>query len=132
MKQEVIFGDALYLVNEEQNAVTLFGVPVSDKKSKWSNFITVFKWIRMSSIVIPETIVYNGTSLPVTHIRELCFIGCYKLKSITIPSTIESIEEDTFKDCNMLKEIIIPKGTMEKFVAMKGLAEMKNKLVESN
>lgn len=132
MKQEVIFGDALYLVNEEQNAVTLFGMPVSDKKSKWFNLIAILKWSRMSSIVIQETIVHNGIKLPVTRIRKLCFLGCNKLKSITIPSTIESIEEDTFKDCNMLKEIIIPKGTMEKFVAMKGLAEMKNKLVESN
>lgn len=54
-------------------------------------------------IVIPAE--YEG--LPVTEIDGYGFYYCYKIKSITIPETIEIIKGDAFNSCTGLTEIIV-------------------------
>lgn len=54
----------------------------------------------VSSVIIPAT--HNGA--PVTRIAENTFNGCYKLKSITIPSSITDIDDD-FSGCSSISKI---------------------------
>ena len=43
------------------------------------------------NVVIPESVTYNGATYPVTTIGNSAFIGCSRLKSVTIPSSVTSI-----------------------------------------
>ena len=48
------------------------------------------------SVVIPESITYNGTTYSVTSIGEEAFYYCTGLTSITIPNSVTSIGYDAF------------------------------------
>ena len=61
-----------------------------------------------SSVVIPETVVYNDVTYNVTSIGSQAFRNCSKLTSIEIPNTISSIESSAFENCNKLTSIEIP------------------------
>ena len=47
-------------------------------------------------LVIPETVTYNGTQIPVTAIASQAFLGCPGLTAVTIPSTVTSIGRSAF------------------------------------
>ena len=51
------------------------------------------------TIVIPETIVYEGTTYVVTSIGDYAFYGCENVTSITIPKSITSIKNYAFRGC---------------------------------
>ena len=51
-------------------------------------------------IVIPESVVYEGTVYSVTSIDRLAFNCCGGLTSVTIPNTITSIGDGAFQGCN--------------------------------
>ena len=75
--------------------------------------------LELTSISIPDNIISIG---------KQAFFGCYYLTSIRIPASTISIGDDVFLRCNNLKEIIISKGTKERFEEM--LPNHKDKLVE--
>ena len=61
------------------------------------------------SVVIPETITYNGETYSVTSIGERAFsYHCYDVTSITIPNSVTSIGEYAFACCCNLESITIP------------------------
>ena len=60
----------------------------------------------MGSIVIPETVTYNGTTYSVTSIREYAFHGC-DLTSVTIPNGVTSIGSRAFEYCYKLTSVNI-------------------------
>ena len=60
------------------------------------------------SVVIPESVTYNGTIYSVTSIGYGAFGGCTGLTSITIPNSITSIGEKAFYGCAGLTSITIP------------------------
>ena len=60
------------------------------------------------SIVIPETVTYNGTTYSVTSIGYEAFYRCSGLTSITIPNSVTSIENYAFDGCSGLTSITIP------------------------
>ena len=60
------------------------------------------------SIVIPETVTYNGTIYSVTSIGDKAFYNCTDLTSVTIPNSVTSIGEWAFYDCSGLTSIEIP------------------------
>ena len=60
------------------------------------------------SVVIPESVVYNGKVYSVTSIGRYAFWDCSGLKSITIPNSVTSIGEEAFYNCSGLTSIEIP------------------------
>ena len=62
------------------------------------------------SVVIPENVIYSGTTYSVTHIGHGAFTGCSGLTSITIPNSVTSIGDSTFRYCRGLTTITIGNG----------------------
>lgn len=66
-------------------------------------------------IVIPKTISYNDKTYTVTYIEKGAFKNCSTLTSLTIPSSLTSIEDlhwganETFSGCTMLKTFYVEK-----------------------
>ena len=60
------------------------------------------------SVVIPESVTYDGTTYSVTSIGSYAFNNCTRLASITIPNSVTSIGERSFSGCTGLTSIVIP------------------------
>ena len=57
-------------------------------------------------IVIPESVEYEGVTYSVTSIGG--FAWCFELTSVTIPSSVTSINDYAFMDCSGLTSVTIP------------------------
>ena len=60
------------------------------------------------SVVIPETVTYNGKTYTVTSIGNKAFYQCSGLTSITFPNSLTSIGDWAFHGCSGLITISIP------------------------
>ncbi len=60
------------------------------------------------TVVIPESVMYNGNTYSVTTIGEQTFRGCTGLTSITIPNSVTNISDRAFSGCTGLTSITIP------------------------
>ena len=60
------------------------------------------------SVVIPESVTYNGNIYSVTSIGNRAFGYCEGLTSIEIPNSVTSIGDDAFNNCTGLTSIEIP------------------------
>ena len=60
------------------------------------------------SVIIPETVIYNGTTYSVTSIGDWAFKNCSSLTSVTIPNSVTSIGDNAFADCSKLTSVTIP------------------------
>lgn len=63
------------------------------------------------TLVIPETVVYNERSFPVTQIGSYAFQDTYNY-SVIIPSSVKKMGSEVFKN-STIKEITIPEGFTE-------------------
>ena len=62
------------------------------------------------SIVVPETVTYNGTTYSVTSIGNSAFYSCRSLTSLSIPSSVTSIGNGAFSKCSGLTSIVVEDG----------------------
>ncbi len=58
-------------------------------------------------VVIPESVVYEGNTYPVTGIASSAFSECPALTSVTVPNSVTTIEESAFKQCVRLTSITL-------------------------
>ena len=86
-----------YMFNDEGNSVQ-----VSYRDTQFGSY--------QGHVTIPDHIVYQGETLPVTGISESAFRDCKGLVSVTIPSTVKHIDDYAFRNCINLSSITIPEG----------------------
>ena len=60
------------------------------------------------SVVIPQSVTYNGTTYSVTSIGERAFYDCTWLTSVVIGNSVTSIGDYAFGGCTRLTSITIP------------------------
>ncbi len=60
------------------------------------------------SVVIPETVTYDGTTYTVTTIGNSAFRSCTGLTSVTIPSSVTEIGSYAFYGSSSLTQVTIP------------------------
>ena len=61
-----------------------------------------------TSVVIPSTVIFNGTTYTVTSIGSLAFEYCSSLAVVEIPSSVTSIGDYAFSRCSSLAVVEIP------------------------
>ena len=60
----------------------------------------------LTTVVIPDSIAYEGRTYAVASIGERAFMGCSTLTSVTIPKTIKEIGLRAFDDCTSITSIV--------------------------
>lgn len=59
----------------------------------------------LTSVIVPQSINYDGKTYIVTQIDASCFQRCEKIKTITLPSTIIEIGKSAFSGCYALESV---------------------------
>lgn len=59
----------------------------------------------LTSVIVPQSINYDGKTYAVTQIDASCFNRCEKIKAITLPSTITEIGKSAFSGCYALERV---------------------------
>lgn len=60
----------------------------------------------LTTLVIPDSITYEGRTYAVASIGERAFMGCSTLTSVTIPKTIKEIGLRAFDDCTSITSVV--------------------------
>ena len=92
---EFTVGDLNYRVNEDQVSVTVIG--------------HVDGYNAQGALAIPESVSYEGHDYAVTVIGNAAFMYCFYLTSLTIPNSVNTIEEAAFAYCSgFTGDLVIP------------------------
>ena len=83
---EFTVGDLIYRVNDDQVSVRVIG--------------HVDGYNAQGALVIPESVSYEGHDYAVTVIGNAAFMYCFYLTSLTIPNSVNTIEEAAFAYCS--------------------------------
>ena len=63
-----------------------------------------------TELVIPSTVIYDGTEIPVMEIRQEAFLDNTSITSVTIPEGVTSIGYKAFSGCTSLTDVSLPKS----------------------
>lgn len=92
---EFTVGDLIYRVNDDQASVTVIG--------------HVDGYNAQGALVIPESVSYEGHDYAVTVIGNAAYMYCFYLTSLTIPNSVNTIEEAAFAYCSgFTGDLVIP------------------------
>lgn len=61
-------------------------------------------------VVIPDYVPFNGIKCPVTTVEYCAFFRCYAITSVTLPSTLRTIQKHGFLYCSSLASVTVPEG----------------------
>lgn len=87
----------------------------------------------IKEIDIPSEVKYENNTYKVSGIKSETFLKHYKVEKITIPDTVEYIEDSAFSICTNLKSVNIPKGvTIIKESTFAGCSELSNVILHDN
>ena len=64
------------------------------------------------ALIIPDTVVYNNTSLPVTGIGADAFFCCNGLTSVAIGGNVNKIDSAAFLGCTGMASIYVPNSVV--------------------
>ncbi len=62
----------------------------------------------LQGIIIPETVEFEGETYKVTAIGKEAFNNCWGLKAVSLPETLQSVDELAFGYCTSLRSVTIP------------------------
>ena len=62
---------------------------------------------KLTTVTIPSTVTYDGTTYSVTSIGDYAFAWCSSLTSITIPNSITKVGGGVFYGCENLKSVVL-------------------------
>lgn len=62
----------------------------------------------IGDIEVPETIIHNGQWLPVTGVTALACAECDQLNTLTLPEGVTSLGLGAFSDCPNLQQVTLP------------------------
>ena len=92
---EFTVGDLNYRVNDDQVSVTVIG--------------HVDGYEATGDLIIPASVSFGGHDYAVTVIGNAAFMYCYYLTSLTIPNSVNTIEEAAFAYCSgFTGDLVIP------------------------
>ena len=89
-------GQTLYYVIDSTGA----GVVYPTDGGSWTGYAKP-----TGNLIIPSTVSYDGTTLPVTAIGPFAFYGCSDLTSVSIPNSVTSIGGSAFASCSGLTSV---------------------------
>ncbi|MBO4803202.1 MAG: leucine-rich repeat protein, partial [Muribaculaceae bacterium] len=73
------------------------------------------------SLTVPSTVTHEGKAYTVTAVGRTAFYKCSALTSVSLPSTIQTIDYGAFCDCTALTSLTVPSGvtTLGEFCFMR-------------
>lgn len=71
----------------------------------------------IESIDVPDSVIYNDVNYAVKAIDMGAFVGCYLLKTVKLPRSLEYLGQDCFYYCEELKDLTFS-GTIEQWNAI--------------
>ena len=63
----------------------------------------------LTSVKVPPTVTYNGVEYTVNNVKSMN--GGKNMESVEIPNTVNKIENDAFKECTKLQDVIFADGS---------------------
>ena len=86
----------------------------------------------LGNMAIPAAINYEGKKYAVTSIGSKAFYFCEYLKSVSLPSSIVTIEDHAFNKCTILESVEIPEGVKEVGAAFSSCSYLKSIVIPSS
>ena len=68
----------------------------STESSSWHGYAQP-----QGDVVVPGSVVFNGTSYPVTAVEAFAFYPCDSVTSVTLPASVTYLEHDAFTFCSI-------------------------------
>ncbi len=94
---------AMFAYDFSQNGLSYYILSTEDKTCVVNDCSS-----NLSTVVIPSTVVNNGTTYTVTRIGSYAFYGCSSLTAVEIPNSVTSIGDEAFYGCSGLTAVEIP------------------------
>lgn len=91
--------DGVYYGIEEAKADTVF---VTFRDSQYASYT--------GKVVVPDSVVFDGTVYVVGGVGDNAFRGCTELVSVDLPDAVSYIGDDAFRGCSALRRLEFPKG----------------------
>lgn len=94
-------GQTLYYTIATSGAIVVY--PGTGILNMWTGFEKP-----TGTLVIPDSILYNGVKYPVVSIGQFAFNRCNGLTSVVLPITVKTLGDNAFSKCNNLSSISLP------------------------